>query len=168
MDLRFRDPISYQAPTDQVDSSAIYPIGTIAKAYDIDPTSSYGEVELIYMTAGTGVTEIAGSVVSFGGKYLSALAVADAKGGIAVSLAAKTEGQSGWYVVRGNVPASVLASFAANAKCFLTATAGSLDDAAVVGDDVFFAFSVTAIGTPSTGLAVIYLNNSFTMNGLAA
>lgn len=167
MELKFREQTiaNTTAPT-QVDTAAVIEVGTIVKAIDIDADSNYGEVELIYLEAGA--TEVVGSVVTFGGDYTTALAVADAVGQIGVAISAKSSGEFGWYVIRGNVPAKVLASFADNAKCYLTATAGSLDDAAVAGDDVFAAKSISAIDTPSTGLAVINFNHSFVMDGLAA
>jgi len=167
MNLKFREQttVNSTAPT-QVDDSAITPIGTIVKAFDTDSESNYGEVELIYLEAGA--TEAVGSVVTFAGDYTTALAVANAIGNIAVAISAKTTGQFGWYVVRGNVPTKVAASFVANAKCFLTATAGTIDDAPVVGDDIFGAKSLTAIATPSAGLAVINISHPFVLDGLAA
>lgn len=167
MELKFREQTiaNTTAPT-QVDTAAVINVGTVVKAIDVDPDSNYGEVELIYLEAGA--NDVVGSVVTFSGDYVTALAVANAVGSVGVSISIKSTGEFGWYVVRGNVPAKVLASFADNAKCFLTATAGSIDDAAVVGDDIFAAKSITAIDTPSTGLAVININHSFTMDGLAA
>lgn len=163
MQLQFRDPISYQGAPEQVDSSALYPVGTIAKAYDIDPASNYGASELVYLKAGA--DDVVGSVVTYNGSYTSALAVANAVGNIAVSTSIKSANEYGWYVIKGNVPALVLASFAAASKCYLTATAGSIDDAVVAGDELFAAKSLTAIATPSAGLAVININNSFVMDG---
>lgn len=164
MTIKFRDPITYRAPATQVDSSALYPIGTTAQAYDSD----YGEQELIYLKVGTGVTEAQGSFVGYWGDYETILGVANGiYAGVAVALAAATAGQYAWHVKRGNVPTKVLASFADNANCYLTSTAGSLDDAVVAGDYVYKAKSISAIGTPSAGLAVIYLNDSFTTDGLA-
>lgn len=162
MTIFFKDQNTYQGPATQVDSSALYDLGTIAKAEDSD----YGPLELVYLKAGA--TEAVGSVVTFGGDYVTALAVANAVGNVGVAISVKDADEYGWYVITGNVPAKVLASFADNAKCFLTATAGSIDDAAVVGDDIFAAKSISAINTPSTGLAVININRSFTMDGLAA
>jgi hypothetical protein len=167
MELKFREQnIFNTASPDTVDDSPIVQIGTIAKAIDIDPDSLYGESELIYLKAGA--IEAVGSVVTFNGSYVTDLAVANAIGKVAVSISVKAVDEYGWYVIRGNVPAEVLASFAAGAKCFLTSTAGSVDDAPVVGDDIFAAKSLTAIDTPSTGLAVINVDHSFTMDGLAS
>lgn len=167
MELKFREQTiaNTTAPT-QVDTTAVIEVGTIVRAIDIDPDSNYGQVELIYLEAGA--TEAVGSVVTFGGDYTTALAVANAIGNIAVSISVKASGEFGWYVIRGNVPAKVGSSFADNAKCFLTSTAGTIDDAPVPGDDIFAAKSISAIDTPSAGLAVINVNRSFTMDGLAS
>jgi len=167
MNLKFREQttVTSLSPT-QVDTSAVTPIGTIVKAFDTDPATNYGEVELVYLKAGA--IEAVGSVVTFSGEYTTALAVANAIGNIAVSISVKAVDEFGWYVVRGNVPALVLAGFVKDVKCFLTATPGSLDDAAVVGDDIFASLSITAINTPSAGLAVINVNRSFVTDGLAA
>jgi len=161
MTYKFREPLTYRGISTQVDAvgDSKYAIGTTAKAYD----STYGEVELIYLKAGA--IEAVGSFVGFGGDYETALAVADGVySAVASSLAVKAVGEFGWYVIKGNVPVKVLASFADNANCYLTATAGSLDDAVVAGDYVYKAKSISAI---SGGLATIYLNNSFTTNALA-
>jgi len=162
MTIFFKDQNTYQGPATQVDTTALYELGTVAKAED----TTYGALELVYLQAGA--NDVLGSAVTFGGDYVTALAVANAVGQIGASLAPKSSGEFGWFVVRGNVPVKVLADFADDAKCYLTATAGSFDDAAVVGDDVFAAKSISAIGTPSSGLAVINLNNSFVMDGLAS
>ena len=52
----------------------------------------------------------------------------------------------------------VKASFADDANCYLTSTAGSLDDAVVAGDRVHNCIGGSAIDTPSTGLALLELN----------
>lgn len=164
MPIFFRDQNTYQGPATQVDTSALYPLGTVAHAED----TTYGPLELIYLKAGSGVTEALGSVVGFGGDYETVLGVANGiYSGVAVALGAVAAGEYAWHVKRGNVPAKVLASFADNANCYLTATAGSLDDAVVAGDYVYKAKSITAIDTPTTGLAVIFFNDSFTTDGLA-
>jgi hypothetical protein len=164
MTIFFKDQNVYQGPAAQVDSTALYELGTIAKA----ESATYGPLELIYLKAGSGVTEALGSVVGFGGDYETVLAVANGVySGVAVALGAVEAGEYAWHVIRGNVPTKVLASFADNANCYLTATAGSLDDAVVAGDYVYKAKSITAIDTPSTGLAVVFFNDSFTTDGLA-
>jgi hypothetical protein len=164
MTIFFRDQITYRGPVDQVDTTALYELGTVAHGLD----DTYGPVELIYLEAGAGVTEARGSVVGFGGDYATVLAVANGVySGVAVALGAVAAGEFAWHVKRGNVATKVLASFADNANCYLTATAGSLDDAVVAGDYVYKAKSISAIDTPAAGLAVIFFNDSFTTDGLA-
>lgn len=166
MTIKFRDPITYRAPATQVDAvgEALYPIGTIAQAVD----STYGALDLIYLEVGSGVTEAVGSVVGYGGDYATVLAVAGGiYPGVAVSLSIATAGQFAWHVKRGNVPTKVASGYADNAKVYLTATPGTIDDAVVAGDLVARAASITATGTPSAGLAVIYFNDSATSGGLA-
>lgn len=164
MTIFFRDQNTYLGPADQVDSSALYELGTIAHGED----SNYGPVELIYLKAGSGVTEALGSCVGFGGDYETVLAVANGiYSGIAHALGAVTAGQYAWHVLNGNRVIKGAASLADNANLYLTSTAGTLDDAVVAGDYVYKAKTITAIDTPSTGLAVAYFNNSFTTDGLA-
>jgi hypothetical protein len=164
MTIFFRDQITYRGPVDQVDTAALYELGTIAHGLD----DTYGPVELIYLKAGSGVTEARGSVVGFGGDYETVLAVANGiYSGVAVSLGVVAAGSYAWHVIRGNVATLVAASFADNANVYLTATAGTVDDAVVAGDYVYKAKSITAIATPAAGLAVIYFNDSFTTDGLA-
>lgn len=164
MTIFFRDQISYRGPVDQVDTTPLYTLGTIAHAID----TTYGPLELIYLKAGSGVTEALGSLVGYGGDYETVLAVANGiYSGVAVALADVAAGSYAWHVKRGNVPTKVAASFADNANVYLTATAGTVDDAVVAGDYVYKAKSITAIATPAAGLAVIYFNDSFTTDGLA-
>ena len=63
MVIKFRDPLVYRAPATQVDEQALYPAGTIAEAYD----STYGELQLIYLRAGSAQAEAVGSCVTYGG-----------------------------------------------------------------------------------------------------
>lgn len=164
MTIFFRDQITYQGPATQVDTTARYELGTIAHAED----TTYGPLELIYLKAGSGVTEALGSVVGFGGDYETVLAVASGiYAGVAVALGAVAAGEYAWHVKRGNVPTKVASGYADNAKVYLTATAGTVDDAVVAGDLVAKAASISATGTPSAGLAVIFFNDSSTSGGLA-
>lgn len=164
MTIFFKDQNTYQGPTDQVDSTALYPLGTVANAYD----TTYGPVQLIYLKAGSGVTEALGSVVGYHGDYETTLGVANGiYTGVAVALGAVTAGQYAWHVKRGNAVTKVATGFADNANVYLTSTAGTVDDAVVAGDYIYKSKAISAIGTPSAGLAVIYFNDSFTTDGLA-
>ena len=68
------------------------------------------------------------------------------------------------YIILPNY--SVLASFADNANCYLTATAGKIDDAVVAGDYITGIKGASAIDTPSTGLAEVELQRPFVTDGL--
>ena len=82
-------------------------------------------------------------------------------------MSASVASQWGWYQISGQAAGKVLASFAATGgDAYLTATAGSLDDADVAGDLVANAVPVSAIDTPSSGLAEFQLSRPSVANGL--
>ena len=139
----------------------VVPLGTVITA--TDPT--YGSGEFIYL-AGVASTAV-GSVVTYNADdYSTALAAADAIGPIALAMAATVADTKGWYQIGGKGVAKVLASFADNANCYLTSTGGSIDDSVVAGDYIFRMKGASAIGTPSTGLAVVELQRPFVKDGL--
>ena len=53
---------------------------------------------------------------------------------------------------------SVLAGFAAGARCWLTATAGNIDDTTIAGCQILGMWSSSAIGTPVANKAYCTLN----------
>jgi hypothetical protein len=119
-----------------------------------DPT--YGPGEFIYLQ-GVASTAI-GSVVTFNlDDGTTALAVANDTGPIAVAMSACVASRYGWYQIYGKGVAKVLTGFVDNADCYLTATAGSVDDADVAGDYIRGMKGASAIGTPSAGLAEVEL-----------
>jgi len=105
------------------------------------------DAEFIYLT-GVASTEI-GSVVGYTDVGLTALADTDAAdtmlGNLAVAMSACVANNYGWYQVQGVAIAAVLSGYADNAKVFLTATAGSIDDAAVKGSYVRGAKGASAV-----------------------
>lgn len=140
---------------------AAWKLGDIVRA--VDPT--YGAGEFIYLK-GLDST-VVGSVVTYNtDDFSTTLAVADAIGPVAVAMAASVTGKYGWYQIQGKGVAKVLASFADNANCYLTSTAGSVDDAVVAGDYINGMKGASAIDTPSTGLAEVELSRPFVRNGL--
>jgi len=127
-------------------------LGTRMKAQD--PT--YGPGEFIYLK-GVASTAI-GSVVLFNlDDWSTSLATANDKGPIAVAMSANVANQYGCYQIYGKGVAKVLAGFVDNGDCYLTATAGSVDDADVAGDFIRGMKGASAIDTPSTGLAEVEL-----------
>lgn len=149
-------------PITEVSTTAKHPLGTIVKARDQGATA-YGDGEFIYLK-GVAST-LAGSWVTIADNHTTALAVANAVGQVAVAMAALVASRWGWYQISGQTAGKVLTGFAADdGDAYLTATAGSLDDAVVGGDFVCNAVPVSAIGTPSAGLAEFQLNRPFVRN----
>ena len=74
-------------------------------------------------------------------------------GPVAFAMAATVANEYGWYQIGGKAVGKVAASFADNADCYLTSTAGTIDDADVAGDYIRRCKGASAIDTPSTGLA---------------
>ena len=128
-------------------------LGRTVRARDMASTG-YGDGEFIYLT-GVASTAV-GSVVTFEeGTYVTALAPAGGIGRIAAAMSASVASEYGWYQIRGRAVMKVLASCTADKVLYLTATAGSLDDAVVAGDEVTTSYSLTAIDTPATGQAEV-------------
>jgi len=128
-------------------------LGRTVRARDMASTG-YGDGEFIYLT-GVAST-VVGSVVTFEeGTNITTLTVANAKGRIGVAMSASVAGEYGWYQIRGRAVCEVLTSCAADKVLYLTATAGELDDAVVVGDEVYTSYSLTAIATPAAGQAEV-------------
>jgi len=134
-------------------------LGRIVECRDMASTD-YGIGQFIYLK-GLDATAV-GSVVTFtSGAFQTALAVANGKGRIAFAMSACVTGEYGWYQIGGKAVAKVAALFATGLVPYLTATPGTIDDAVVVGDEIFSALSVSGTGTPSTGLALISVMNPF-------
>jgi hypothetical protein len=135
-------------------------IGRRIKCIDASVTGSLGIGEFVYLI-GVASTAIGTAVTYDRYTGLTTRAAANAKGPIAFAMAATVASQYGWYQIFGNCAVKVLTGFASGNVAYLTATAGSLDDTAVAGDEVFTSVSVSAIDTPSTGLALISCSYPF-------
>lgn len=136
-------------------------LGDIQRA--VDPT--YGAGEFIYLK-GLDNT-VLGSVVTYNADdWSTTLAVADGIGPVAIAMSACVTGEYGWYQISGKAIGKVLSGFADNANCYLTSTAGSVDDTVVAGDYISGMKGASAIGTPSTGLAELEIQRPFVRNGL--
>lgn len=128
-----------------------HPLGTRVRA--VDPV--YGESEFIYLqgVASTGV----GDAVAFDQKAgTTTRAVAATKGPIAIAMSANVASQFGWYAVAGAVSCKVAAAVVSGTIPYVTATAGSLDDAVVAGQAVLGALFISA---DSGGFADLQLNH---------
>lgn len=140
---------------EDLSSSAKLPMGTIVKASH--PSLGMGE----FMYAKGVANTVVGSVAIIDEAGISSLASANGKGRIGCAMAANVANNYGWYQIGGKGVAKVLTGFADNGICYLTATAGSVDDAAVAGDLVQGMMGRSAVGTPSAGKAYVELNRPF-------
>lgn len=120
----------------------------------VDPT--YGVGEFVYLK-GVASTLLGSWVLIAPDDWSTTLAVANDKGNLAVAMAPTVANEYGWYQIYGKAVAKVLAAFADNGDCYLTSTAGSVDDADVAGDFIRGAKGASAIDGPGTGLAEIEL-----------
>lgn len=126
-------------------------LGTIVRAVD----ETYGEGEFVYLK-GVGST-VVGSVVIFDQKLATTtLSVAGSRGPAAVAMSANVANQFGWYQVSGSAVVKA-GTVVANASPYVTATAGTIDDAVVATDKIDGARFKTADGTPAAGFAVLQL-----------
>tara|TARA_R110000765_G_scaffold10813_1_gene33196 strand:+ start:6699 stop:7202 length:504 start_codon:yes stop_codon:yes gene_type:complete len=140
------------------------PIGQEVQALDAASTG-YGVGTFVY-AKGVASTAV-GSWVTIADNHTTALAEADGVGQVALAMSASVANEYGWYHIVGQGAGKVLAGFAATGgDAYLTATAGSLDDADAAGDLVANAVPVSAIDTPSTGLAEFQLSRPSVANGL--
>lgn len=150
-------PVGAQ-PIATVSTTQNHPFGTIVRARDAGSTA-YGEAEFIYVK---GVSS--GAVKKWAGynskSGATTLAVADGNYpiGIMVSdLDATTD--FGWLQIRGRAVGKCLTSFADNGVCYLTGTAGSVDDTSVIGDVIH-----NAVGRNGATVTVGDLAGEFEIN----
>tara|TARA_R110000787_G_scaffold89337_1_gene189204 strand:- start:663 stop:1163 length:501 start_codon:yes stop_codon:yes gene_type:complete len=150
-DFKITDVVVGSQSIDETSTTQNHPLGTIVRATDTASTA-YGAGEFIYL-AGVAST-VVGSFVTYNeDDHSSTLLVANAVGGVATAMSINVASSYGWYQITGKAVGKVKASFADNAACYGTSTAGSADDAVVAGDRIHRCISASAIDTPSTGLA---------------
>ncbi len=151
-------PLGYPLPGN-VDDTAQLKVGTIAKFYD----ETQGECEFIYLPGVAAV--VLGDCVVYDLAPGAAAIVRTLSGthanmgrSVAFASAAIVAAKFGWFQIGGIVAATVLAAFAAGARCWLTATAGALDDTTIAGCQLNRAWSSGAIGTPSATTAYLTID----------
>lgn len=143
-----------------------HPLGTIVNATDT-ATTAYGAGEFIYLK-GLASTAVGEWVTYNADDFSTTLLAANAIGPVALAMSACVASEFGWYQISGKGVGLVATSFADNANCYATATAGTADDAVVAGDLVKNCKGASAIGTPAAGQAEIELNRPFMDDGLTA
>lgn len=146
------------ADTDTVQN---HPLGYIVTARD--PT--YGGGEFIYLkgVASTVVGSWVGYSPALG---TSVLAVANGNYPLAVAMSAcNTTTKYGWYQISGVARALGLTSIThSSGFLWLTSTAGSVDDASVIGDAIVNARKTTTVHVVGTFLDTYNIARPFTTN----
>jgi len=135
-------------PIEVTETVQYHPLGT--RVFAFDPV--YGGGEFIYLK-GVASTAVGNAVIYNQYAGTSTRAVAGSRGPVGVAMSANVANQFGWYQVSGGAVVTT-GTVAANAMAYVTATAGTLDDAVVSGDKIDGFNFKTANGTPGTGLAV--------------
>lgn len=140
----------------QADTSATVRLGTIVTGYDEDTGL---EGEYIYVRANAAIAD--GEVVYIDLTNEAVLADSDVHandgGPIAFAIGALAADEYGFVQISGKAKAKA-GTVAAGGKVMLTATAGTVDDAAVAGCQVLGAEFDTADGTPAAGFAYVSCN----------
>ncbi len=153
-----QNPLAGFQPIAVTETTQKHALGTLVRA--TDPT--YGSGEFIYLK-GVASTAI-GSMVDFD-QYLATTTLSPATGGkgpVAIAMSANVAGQYGWYQIEGAAVVKAPNAMTPGAEVFsLAATPGSVDDAAVAGEQILNATVSTTTATPSAGLAVIQINRPF-------
>lgn len=140
---------------DETSTTQNHTLGKIIRAEDKD-TTAYGAGEFIYLK-GVASTAIGEPVIYDLDAGTTTRAVAGSRGNIAFAMSANVASQYGWYQIAGTCVVKT-GTVAAAALPYLTATAGTLDDAVVSGDKIDNAKFITANGTPSAGFALVQAN----------
>lgn len=159
MAFNFTDPKVGMQPIAVTSTVQQHPIGTRVRAQD----DTYGDGEFIYLK-GLASTAVGEAVIYELTANLTKRAVAGDRGPVAIAMSANVASQYGWYQIHGAAVVKT-GTVADEGACYVTATAGSLDDAVVSGDKIDGARFKTANGTPSAGLAIAqiaypYLNGN--------
>jgi hypothetical protein len=155
-------------PIADVSTTQLHPFGTIVEAVDTG-TNQNGAGEFMYVKGvSSGATGAWVGVNS--DDYTTTLATANGiypiVGVMMSDLDAATD--YGWVQISGKAVAKALTGFVDNANVYLTATAGSVDDAVVAGDRVQNVKGASALDGPATGMAEFELSRTpYTNDALA-
>jgi hypothetical protein len=149
-------------PVTTIDDEAKCPVGTRAKAYD----SVRGPCEFIYLPGVASV--VADDAVVYNETYATTRTVAASRGPIAFFQAAIVADKFGWAQIAGLGIANSLAANAADVAQFVTATAGSIDDAVVAAQGIAGCVSQSAVDTPATGKIYVALSYPYVNGDLDA
>lgn len=137
----------------------LFNVGTIIPIHD--PALGLAG-EAIYVKSSDAILE--GSMCDYQ-PFLGTAVLSPAAAGVGpcgVALAAIPSGSYGWVQISGSAVVKAPNAMAVGADVFmLAATPGSVDDAAVAGEQILNAKVETTTGTPSAGFARININRPF-------
>jgi hypothetical protein len=144
-----------------VDTTQRNPLGAVSDGVD-----NFGnKAEFIYLK-GVAST-IAGSVVTFDEAGVTTLIAANAKGPVAIAMAAiDSTSKYGWYCIKGTVKADVVANSADNSTVGRETTDGKIGDGRAAGDQIANAFQREA--TTAAALAYVQIDHPFVDDFLGA
>lgn len=149
----FTDEEAGLQPIATTDTVQNHPLGYLRRAKD----PLYGEGTFIYLK-GVASTAV-GDVVNYDTyNGTTTRAVAATRGPLAVAMSANVASQFGWYQVHGAAVTSTAAGTIAGNTFMVTATAGQISNGVTAAQGVIGARALTAVGTPSAGLAVVQLH----------
>jgi len=161
MAWRIVDTIAGTQPIATADTTQNHPLCKIVRA--VDPT--YGEGEFIYLK-GVASTVVGDWVGYSNVTGTSVRAVANGNYPLAVAMSAcNTTTKYGWYQISGTAQANGLTSIThSTGFLWLTATAGSVDDASVIGDAVLNARKTTTVHVVGTFLDTYVIARPYCTN----
>ena len=114
------------------ETTQMHPLGTVVQAKDMGSTAyGTGEFQYVKGVASCAVKDWVGIPSD---NYTLVRAVANGNYPVGVAMAALTASYYGWVQIGGKALGNCLTQFADNGYVYLTATAGSIDDASVAGD----------------------------------
>lgn len=137
------DQIGLNQPINETSTTQQHTIGKVVRCKDVGSTN-YGEAEFIYLK-GVASTAV-GDFVVYEANGVTARAATRSTGPGAVAMSACLANQFGWYQRTGRAKVTA-GTVADNAQLYLTATAGTVDDAVVAGDLIYGARSDSATDT---------------------
>lgn len=156
-----KTPIIGAQPIASKSTTQKHDIGAIIQAVD----ATLGVGEFIYLK-GVASTAVGSWVTYAPGTGLTTLAVANGNGPLAVSMSTNTTTTSyAWYQISGTANALGLTSITTTSGfLWLTSTAGSVDDASVIGDAVVNARKTATVHVVGTFLDQYTLARPFVAN----
>jgi hypothetical protein len=125
-------------PIANAETTQYHALGTIVRCKDVGSTA-YGEGEFIYVKGVSSGAAKAWAIYN-ADDFTTTLAVADGIGPMGVMMSTlDASTKFGWLQISGKALGKCLTLFADNGIVYLTSTAGSIDDASVIGDVVHLA-----------------------------